>query len=140
MAEYLLIESRDPFEFANVASNYQQAVDLVRAGNKVTLFLVQNGVLPARLGTIADGLKDAAKNGVTILVDEFSLRERAIAPDAAAAPVAFFARYCGRDSPAAAAFSAAFAAAGWKLRSASMAAPAADWPPSRSHWPGTMAE
>ena len=82
MAEYLLIESRDPFEFANVASNYQQAADLARAGNKVTLFLVQNGVLPARLGAIADGLKNTAKSGVTILVDGFSLRERAIAPDA----------------------------------------------------------
>lgn len=87
MAEYLLIESRDPFEFASVASNYQQAADLARAGNKVTLFLVQNGVLPARLGATADGLKATAKGGVTILVDEFSLRERAIAPDALIADV-----------------------------------------------------
>jgi hypothetical protein len=82
MAEYLLIESRDPFEFANVGSNYQQAADLARAGNKVTLLLVQNAVLAARLGAIVHGLKETAKSGVTILVDEFSLRERAIAADA----------------------------------------------------------
>lgn len=82
MAEYVLIESRDSFEFANVGSYYRLAASLAKAGNRVTLFLVQNGVLPARIGARDGGLVEAAKSGVTILADEFLLRERAIGRDA----------------------------------------------------------
>ena len=48
MANYLLIESRDPFDSNDVANFYGLASGLAKAGNGVTLFLVQNGVLPAR--------------------------------------------------------------------------------------------
>ncbi len=82
MAEYVLIESRDPYEFANVGAYYRLAASLAQAGNKVTLFLVQNGVLPARIGAKDGGLREAAKSGVTVLADEFSLRERAIGREA----------------------------------------------------------
>ena len=51
MAKYLLIESRDPFDNNVVARQYELAINLVKEGNEVTLFLVQNGVLPARPGT-----------------------------------------------------------------------------------------
>ncbi|MEE8333372.1 MAG: DsrE family protein [Alphaproteobacteria bacterium] len=81
MAKYMLIESRDPFTSNEVAQNYALAAGLVGAGNEVTVFLVQNGVLPARAGTRADGLSALTTAGVTVLADSFSLRERAIAGD-----------------------------------------------------------
>lgn len=82
MAKYLLIESRDPFESNDVPYCYGLAADLARNGDQVTLFLVQNGVLPVRAGSQANGLAEAAGAGVEILADEFSLRERAIAANA----------------------------------------------------------
>ena len=48
MAEYVLIESRDPFESNDVGYYYDLARGLVESGNQVTLFLAQNGVLAAR--------------------------------------------------------------------------------------------
>lgn len=78
MAKYLLIESRDPFENNVVARQYDLAANLVKEGNEVTLFLVQNGVLPARPGRYASLLSSAALAGVQVLADEFSLRERGI--------------------------------------------------------------
>lgn len=48
MAKYLLIESRDPFESPDTANYLDWAKGLVKDGHTVTLFLVQNGVLPAR--------------------------------------------------------------------------------------------
>jgi len=79
MAKYLLIESRDPFDSNDVATYYDLATDLVAQGNEVTLFLVQNGVLPARPGKRSDELARVAGAGVEVLADEFSLRERGIA-------------------------------------------------------------
>lgn len=51
MGRYLLIESRDPFECQEVLHDWDLAESLASAGNSVTLFLVQNGVLPARKGS-----------------------------------------------------------------------------------------
>ena len=81
MAHYLLIESRDPFDNATVGDQYDLATHLVRESNSVTLFLVQNGVLPARRGMHAALLTRVAKAGVEVLADDFSLRERGIAAD-----------------------------------------------------------
>ena len=81
MASYLLIESRDPFETNDASYYYQLAASLAREGSKVTLFLVQNGVLPARRSRRSDGLAAAAAAGVEVLADEFSLRERGIRID-----------------------------------------------------------
>lgn len=78
MARYLLIESRDPFESNDVTYYYDLAADLARHGNGVTLFLVQNGVLPARPGVHSGLLARVAQSGAEILADDFSLRERAI--------------------------------------------------------------
>lgn len=78
MAEYLIIESRDPFESNDVRAAYQLAGDLAREGNTVTLFLVQNGVLPARKSPKSEALTELAASGVEVLADAFSLRERGI--------------------------------------------------------------
>jgi predicted peroxiredoxin len=81
MSRYLLIASRDPFEHTSTEDFYGLASALATAGNQVTLFLVQNGVLPARRSRCTDLLAGAARAGVEILADDFSLRERGIGPD-----------------------------------------------------------
>lgn len=87
MARYLLFESEDPLESAAVPQHYQLAAGLSAQGNEVTLFLVQNGVLAARRRLQPDALTQLAGQGVEILADDFSLRERGIAPSRLAAGV-----------------------------------------------------
>jgi sulfur relay (sulfurtransferase) complex TusBCD TusD component (DsrE family) len=87
MAKYVLIESRDPFESRDVANWCQLAADLRKQGNEVTLFLVQNAVLGARAGARWKDLAAILKTDVEVLADDFSLRERGIAPDRLAAGV-----------------------------------------------------
>src|SRR5262245_37943403 len=79
MAQYVLIESRDAFEFNDVRYYYDLAKGLTEAGNQVTLFLVQNGVLAARPSAHSAALTALARSGVTVLADDFSLQERGIA-------------------------------------------------------------
>lgn len=83
MAQYLLIESRDPFESNDVRHVCDLGVQLRRAGHDVTLFLVQNAVLPARTGVGAawfdPTLGAALAGGVQVYADEHSLTERGIA-------------------------------------------------------------
>ena len=50
MPKYLLIESRDPFDSNDTHFCGDLAQQLAAAKNDVTLFLVQNGVLPVRPG------------------------------------------------------------------------------------------
>jgi len=80
MTEYLMIGSRDPFESKDVSRLYALAGDLSRQGNKVTLFLVQDGVFAARDSACSTALSAVAADGVEILADEFSLTERGISP------------------------------------------------------------
>ena len=80
MGKYLLIESSDPFAAGDGDYYYGLAKDLATAGNTVTLFLVQNGVLAARAGARSTALAKVA-GGVSVLADDFSLRERGIAAD-----------------------------------------------------------
>ena len=79
MAQYLLIESRDPFESNDVGYYYDLARGLVEDGNQVTLFLTQNAVLAARPSAHSAKLDALARSGVTVLADDFSLQERGIA-------------------------------------------------------------
>ena len=88
MTRYLLIESRDPFDSSDVRFCCDLAQQLVAAKNEVTLFLVQNGVLPARAGARSDDLTRLAGAGVRVLADSFSLRERGIDESRLAAGVA----------------------------------------------------
>lgn len=78
MAEYLIIESRDPFDSNDVRASYELAQGLAQDGNTVTLFLVQNGVLPARRSVHSAALSGLSKAGVQVLADDFSLKERGI--------------------------------------------------------------
>jgi predicted peroxiredoxin len=77
MAKYLLIESRDPQEASAVGEFADLARDLKAAGNDVTLFLVQNGAFAARKGFA--GSQVETLKGVSVLADDFSLRQRGIA-------------------------------------------------------------
>ncbi len=76
MAKYLMIESRDPQEAAAVGEFTDLARDLQAAGNDVTLYLVQNGVFGARKGF--QGSRVAQLGKVSVLADDFSLRQRGI--------------------------------------------------------------
>lgn len=78
MTRYLFIESRDPYESRDCARFWSLAAELRKAGNEVTLFLVQNGVLACRPGERTPALADALKAGVDVVADDFSLRERGI--------------------------------------------------------------
>jgi len=87
MAQYILIESRDPFDSNDVPQFYELAGNLAKNGDTVSLFLVQNGVLPTRQGVKSTALADLAGMGVEILADEFSLSERGIGHDRLASGV-----------------------------------------------------
>jgi intracellular sulfur oxidation DsrE/DsrF family protein len=79
MAEYLLIESRDPFESESAVRDCAElARGLVDGAHVVTMFLVQNGVLPARSGAKSQHLAALVRAGVAVIADDFSLRERGI--------------------------------------------------------------
>lgn len=79
MSRYILVESRDPFDSRDSEHFYEMARGLKDAGNDVTLFLIQNGVLPTRKESAhATKLNDLAGAQVAILADAFSLKERAI--------------------------------------------------------------
>lgn len=80
-ASYFLIASRDPFDSNDAANFCELAKGLRQSGATVTLFLVQNGVLPARPSTKSTLLSDLAAAGVEVLADEFSLAERGIAKE-----------------------------------------------------------
>jgi hypothetical protein len=92
MGRFLLIESRDGYEFADVAYFYDLAHGLRREGHEVTFFLVQNAVLAARRGPGSTRASELAQGGVRVVADSFSLRERGIAetslaPGVAPAPI-----------------------------------------------------
>lgn len=78
VSNYLFIESRGAFESATAPAFLSLARDLAQQGSKVEIFLVQNGVMPARAGAKTDGLSAAIQSGIAVLADEFSLKERAL--------------------------------------------------------------
>jgi hypothetical protein len=79
MANYLVIESRDFYESNDSGHLFSLLHGLRGRGNQVTLFLVQNGVLPVRIGARLSETYDAlATAGIRVLADRFSLKVRAI--------------------------------------------------------------
>jgi predicted peroxiredoxin len=76
MTEYVLIESRDPFESRDTEFLEQTAITIRERGHRVTMFLLQNGVFAARGST--PRLQRLLEAGVILLADDFSLRERGI--------------------------------------------------------------
>jgi sulfur relay (sulfurtransferase) complex TusBCD TusD component (DsrE family) len=84
VSHYLLIASRDPHTAASAGRCYELASALAGEGNHVTVYLIQNGVLPARPSPASRDLTALARRGIRVLADDFSLRERGI-PDTALA-------------------------------------------------------
>ncbi len=79
MGSYLIIESRDPFGSAD--ADYGAATALADHGDDVTVYLVQNGVLATREASTAAGAIGQLAGKVSLLADDFSLRERGITDD-----------------------------------------------------------
>jgi sulfur relay (sulfurtransferase) complex TusBCD TusD component (DsrE family) len=79
MPGYVLIESRDPFESQTFTQRCDVAIALAGDGAPVTVFLVENGVLAARRAARTSVLAALSRAGITVLADEFALRERGIA-------------------------------------------------------------
>ena len=79
MAKYIFIESRDPFESVDNQYFAELVEGVSKRGNDTTVFLVQNGVHPARQGAKHNQLiHKLIHSNVKILADGFSLKERAI--------------------------------------------------------------
>jgi intracellular sulfur oxidation DsrE/DsrF family protein len=78
MSRYLLILSEDSIERREAERLHELTAQLRRPGHEVTLFLVQNAVLPARATCRYPVLSPLIDSGVEVLADEFSLRERGI--------------------------------------------------------------
>lgn len=78
MSRYVMIESRDPYESGDVSYFYNLVADLAAAGERVTLFLVQNGALAARKQAKDDPLGKVLQSKIEVLADSFALRERGI--------------------------------------------------------------
>ena len=81
MSNYVFIESRDPFDSGDTSFLADTATALKKRGNNVTVYLVQNGVLGARKQGRKSVLPRLLESGVTVLADDFSLRERGIQAD-----------------------------------------------------------
>jgi predicted peroxiredoxin len=77
-SQYVLIESRDPFDSADTGFLADTAEALRARGREVTVYLVQNGVLAARAGARGSQVGRFVRAGVAVLADDFSLQERGI--------------------------------------------------------------
>lgn len=77
---YVFIESRDPFESTDTGFVADMAMALSGRGRPVTVFLVQNAVLATRAGARESVVPRLTAAGVSVLADDFSLRERGIEP------------------------------------------------------------
>lgn len=78
MTNYLLIETRDPFESRDTDFIADSAIALQQGGHNVTVFLIQNGVFAARGSAGHSPLDRLSAASVTVLADDFSLAERGI--------------------------------------------------------------
>jgi hypothetical protein len=76
--QYVFIESRDPFESRDTAFVADAATALRARGREVSVFLLQNGVLAGRAAARGTPILRLVEAGVTVLADDFSLRERGI--------------------------------------------------------------
>jgi sulfur relay (sulfurtransferase) complex TusBCD TusD component (DsrE family) len=80
VSNYVLIDSRGPFENSDLEHLPRLAESLASAGHVVTVFLLQNGVLGARRGSrLATYIAHLGKQRVQVLADDDALKERAVA-------------------------------------------------------------
>ena len=85
MGQYLLVESRDPFDSVDVEHTYDLGARLAEERHDVAVFLVQNAVLATRRSSAAASKVEELSRQVAVYADDFSLRERGIG-DADLAP------------------------------------------------------
>lgn len=78
--DFLVIASGDPLASPHAGSG-DLAVRLAESGKRVGVFLVQNGVTPARRGARWDDREALLHAGIPVQADAFSLRERGIEAD-----------------------------------------------------------
>ena len=76
--QYVFIESRDPFESTDTGFVADAAIALRERGREVAVFLLQNGVLATRAAAQRSHVGRLVEAGVSVLADDFSLRERGI--------------------------------------------------------------
>ena len=86
-SQYVFIESRDHFDPTSGGFVADTAGALRERGCAVTVFLVQNAVLATRQHARGSRVGRLAAMGVTVLADDFSLRERGIEANELAAGV-----------------------------------------------------
>ncbi len=80
MIPYLFIAASDPFECRSAEHFLREAQIISQSGGKVTVMLVQNAALIARRGIYTELVQDLIKHRVELLVDEFAIKTRGIAP------------------------------------------------------------
>lgn len=81
MSRYLFIQSQDPFTEVRTQAQFDLARRLADAGSSVTLLLVQNAVVAARLHAQCPQFDSLLGSKVEILADSFALRQREIDDD-----------------------------------------------------------
>jgi hypothetical protein len=79
VVDYLLIESRLPTDDASGQRFGDLGIALARAGNRVRLLLLQDGVLAARPATPFAGFNALLGAGVSLLAEVSSLQAHGIA-------------------------------------------------------------
>ncbi len=81
MSHYVIVETGDSGEPGAPNPGIDLAANLAANGHDVTVFLVQNGVFLARRGAQRGDQLGMHKARITLLADDFSLRERGIGAD-----------------------------------------------------------
>lgn len=74
---HLLIESQGPWAGPNAERFLRDAAVLAESGNRVSVFLVQDGVFSAVAGTSGE-LPRLAAAGAEVYVDRFAVEQRAL--------------------------------------------------------------
>lgn len=77
MERYVLIDTRDPFQYGN-GRRYELAAALAGEAEDVSVYLVENAVLAARRDSAAARELETLAAGAQVVADDFSLRARAI--------------------------------------------------------------
>jgi predicted peroxiredoxin len=80
MFRYLLIEAGSSCEWIGVCSLIDVASQLIQDGRHVDLFLIQNGVLMARDRLSSQLAEIVQRQGITVWVDDWSLKARSLTP------------------------------------------------------------
>ena len=81
MSRYVLVETKGPADGGEYA--FELGRQLRKAQHDVTIYLLQNGVFTARRTYQAGAalVEEAGRNGVKLLVDAISLRQRGVVAD-----------------------------------------------------------